>query len=45
MDRFVAALKRHGYQGTVNIEREIEDQGQRMADIEHGARLLRELSK
>lgn len=45
MERFVAALKRHGYRGTVNIEREIEDQAQRMADVAHGARLLRELLK
>ena len=43
MDRFIEALKHHGYRGTVNIEREIEDQRQRMVDIRDGVQLLRRL--
>jgi sugar phosphate isomerase/epimerase len=41
--RFVEALKRSGYRGSINVEREIEDQKQRMADIAMGVRLLRSL--
>jgi sugar phosphate isomerase/epimerase len=41
--RFVEALKRGGYQGSINVEREIEDQAQRLADIGMGVRLLRSL--
>jgi len=41
--RFVDALKRAGYKGSINVEREIEDQAQRLADIGMGVRLLREL--
>jgi sugar phosphate isomerase/epimerase len=43
IERFVEALRRHGYRGTVNIEREIEDQRQRMTDIGDGVKLLRRL--
>lgn len=43
MERFVEALKRHAYRGTINIEREIEDQKQRIDDIRHGVQLLRQL--
>ncbi len=43
MPRFVEALKKAGYRGSVNVEREIEDQAQRLADIAMGVRLLREL--
>jgi sugar phosphate isomerase/epimerase len=39
--RFIDALKRAGYTGTVNIEREIGDQ--RIDDIRRAAALLREL--
>jgi hypothetical protein len=39
----VDALKRAGYKGSVNVEREIENQAQRLADIGMGVRLLREL--
>ena len=41
--RFVEALKRAGYQGSINVEREIEDQSQRLADIGMAVRLLRSL--
>jgi sugar phosphate isomerase/epimerase len=41
--RFVEALKKAGYEGSVNVEREIEDQAQRLADIGMGVRLLRDL--
>ena len=41
--RFLEALKRAGYEGTVNVEREIEDQAQRLADIGMGVRLLKSL--
>jgi sugar phosphate isomerase/epimerase len=41
--RFVEALKRAGYQGSVNVEREIEDQAQRLADIGMGVKLLESL--
>jgi sugar phosphate isomerase/epimerase len=41
--RFVEALKKAGYQGSVNVEREIADQAQRLADIGMAVRLLREL--
>lgn len=41
--RFVAALKRTGYAGTIHIEREIEDQRRRMADLRAAADLLRNL--
>lgn len=43
MPRFVEALKRAGYQGSVNVEREIEDQAQRLADIAMAVRLLKSL--
>jgi sugar phosphate isomerase/epimerase len=43
MAKFVAALKKAGYTGSVNVEREIEDQTQRLADIKMGVALLREL--
>jgi sugar phosphate isomerase/epimerase len=41
--RFVEARKRAGYQGSINVEREIQDQTQRLADIGMGVRLLRSL--
>lgn len=43
MPRFVEALKKSGYKGSVNVEREIEDQAQRLADIAMGVRLLKSL--
>lgn len=41
--RFVEALKNANFEGSVNVEREIENQAQRLADIAMGVRLLREL--
>jgi len=39
--RFIDALKRAGYGGTINVEREIEDQRQRMEDIRRAVEMLR----
>ena len=41
MERFVAALREIGYTGPVNVEREMEDQQQRLRDIAMGLSLLR----
>jgi len=41
--RFVAALKQAGYHGSIHVEREIEDQAQRLADIAMAVRLLKSL--
>ena len=41
--RFIAKLKEIGYQGTLNIEREVPDQAQRLADIRAAVELLRSL--
>ena len=40
---FVAALKRLGYTGPLCIEREVGTQAERIADIESGVKLLRDL--
>ncbi|MGE5644299.1 MAG: sugar phosphate isomerase/epimerase family protein [Acidobacteriota bacterium] len=40
IERFVAKLKQIGYQGTLNVERETEDQEQRLKDIRNGIALL-----
>lgn len=40
--RFIRALKKIGYQGPLCIEREVGNQEQRVADIAHGIRYLRE---
>jgi sugar phosphate isomerase/epimerase len=41
--RFIAALRRAGFAGTVNVEREIEDQRRRMEDIRNAVRMLHDL--
>ncbi len=41
--RFIAKLKEIGYRGTLNIEREVPDQAQRLADIRAAVELLRSL--
>jgi L-ribulose-5-phosphate 3-epimerase len=41
--RFVETLKKVGYRGSLCIEREVGNQEQRIADIAHGIRVLREL--
>jgi len=38
--RFVEALKRHGFQGTVNVEHEIPDRARRLAEIRDAVSLL-----
>ncbi len=43
MDRFVAQLKKTGYRGPLNIEREASDPGQRIRDIRAGIELLKKL--
>jgi len=43
VERFVAKLKEIGYRGTLNVEREIEDQEQRWRDIREAVTLLRKL--
>jgi L-ribulose-5-phosphate 3-epimerase len=40
--KFVQTLKKVGYKGPLCIEREVGDQEQRVADIAHGIRFLRE---
>jgi sugar phosphate isomerase/epimerase len=40
--QFVQTLKKVGYRGPLCIEREVGDQEQRLADIAHGIRYLRE---
>lgn len=40
--RFVETLKKVGYQGALCIEREVGNQEQRLADVAHGIRHLRE---
>src|SRR5215471_2502392 len=40
--QFVQTLKKVGYRGPLCIEREVGDQEQRVADIAHGIRFLRE---
>jgi sugar phosphate isomerase/epimerase len=43
MERFVAKLKEIGYKGTVNVEREVPDHHQRLADMKMGIELLNRL--
>lgn len=41
--KFLLTLKKVGYTGPLFIEREVVDQQQRFADIEHGVRFIREV--
>lgn len=43
IERFIQKLRQLGYRGTLNIEREIEDREQRLADIRAAVRLLEQL--
>ncbi len=43
MERFVTKLKEIGYRNPMNIEREVEDHQQRLADIRMGVGLLKRL--
>ena len=38
--KFVETLKKVGYRGSLCIEREVGDQKQRIADIQHGIKYL-----
>jgi sugar phosphate isomerase/epimerase len=40
--KFVQTLKRVGYRGPLCIEREVGNQDERLADVAHGIRYLRE---
>ena len=42
-ERFIAKLKEIGYNGTLNVEREIEDQRRRLEDIRNAVVLLERL--
>ncbi|HSW50928.1 MAG TPA: sugar phosphate isomerase/epimerase family protein, partial [Bryobacteraceae bacterium] len=44
LERFIATLKEIGYQGTLNIEREVEDQSVKWRDIAAAVNLLRRLT-
>jgi sugar phosphate isomerase/epimerase len=44
MDRFVATLKEIGYKGILSIEREAENQEERIADIRMAVGLLKRLN-
>jgi sugar phosphate isomerase/epimerase len=44
MEKFVATLKEIGYTGPLNVEREVEDQQERLRDIRGGLELLRRLT-
>jgi sugar phosphate isomerase/epimerase len=43
MERFLRKLKSIGFKGPLNIEREVSDQKQRLADISMGVKLLEKL--
>ncbi len=43
IERFIAKLKEAGYRGTLNVEREIEDQDQKWRDVAQAVALLRRL--
>ncbi len=43
IDRFVATLKKIGFKGPLNVEREVEDQQERLRDIGKAVELLRSL--
>jgi sugar phosphate isomerase/epimerase len=42
--RFVAKLRQIGFRGPLNVEREVEDQQQRLREIREGIQLLRQLT-
>jgi len=43
--RFVETLRKVGFPGPLNVERETEDQQERLRDLADGVRLLRELTR
>ncbi|HLK66232.1 MAG TPA: sugar phosphate isomerase/epimerase family protein [Bryobacteraceae bacterium] len=44
MERFVQALETSGFRGSLNVERETEDQAQRLEDMRSGIALIRQLT-
>ncbi|MFN7921272.1 MAG: sugar phosphate isomerase/epimerase family protein [Bryobacteraceae bacterium] len=44
MERFIEKVRKSGYQGTLNIEREVPDHQQRLADVRMAVGLLRRLT-
>jgi sugar phosphate isomerase/epimerase len=45
MERFVKAVAASGFRGSLNVERETEDQVQRLRDIREGVALIRKLTR
>ena len=43
MDRFVAKLREHGYDGGLFVEREVENLSQRLGDLRHGIDFLQRI--
>ena len=43
MERFVRTLAQIGFRGPLNVEREVEDQAQRLREIREGVELLRKI--
>ncbi len=43
IERFVRTLKQAGFRGPLNVEREVEDQQQRLCDMRKGVELLKRL--
>ncbi|SPF50654.1 hypothetical protein SBA4_4470017 [Candidatus Sulfopaludibacter sp. SbA4] len=43
MERFVRTLAEIGFRGPLNVERETEDQAQRLREIRNGVDLLRRI--
>ena len=44
MARFVETLRKIGFPGPLNVEREAEDQEERLRDLSEGIRLIRALT-
>jgi sugar phosphate isomerase/epimerase len=43
MERFVKAVAKSGFRGSLNVERETEDQAERLRDIREAVALIRKL--
>jgi sugar phosphate isomerase/epimerase len=44
IERFVATLREIGFRGPLNVEREVEDQGERIRDMRNAVQLLKRLT-
>jgi sugar phosphate isomerase/epimerase len=44
IERFVATLRDIGFRGSLNVEREVESQAERIGDIRKAVQLLRRLA-